>query len=213
MSMSRPLLTQREAAAACGVSRSTIRRRREAGELPGCVQDEERGWLIPVDALLAAGFRLNAPTPPENASAPAAEGGAAAAPAPAEAGGDVAGLRAELERERERQALVREADQARHEAALAAAEVAHLREQLALKGAQLAAKDGHIEDLRSALRALSPAPERTALGETGHQAAGGGVVVPGQVHPEPPSAPAGAAAAGTAAGDDGPRRRWWGGRR
>nr|WP_158712974.1 helix-turn-helix transcriptional regulator [Streptomyces flavovirens] len=31
---SRPMLTQREAATACGVSRTTIRRR-EAGDLPG----------------------------------------------------------------------------------------------------------------------------------------------------------------------------------
>ncbi|MER6480927.1 helix-turn-helix transcriptional regulator [Streptomyces filamentosus] len=139
--MQRPLLSQREAAAACGVSRSTIRRRREAGELPGCVQDEERGWLIPVDALLAAGFRLNAPAPPEDAAVPAAPTGAAA---PAEAGGDAAGLRAELERERERQVLLAQVAEARHEAALAAAEVRHLRDQLD-------ARDGHIEDLRAEL--------------------------------------------------------------
>jgi len=37
----RPMLTQRKAARACGVCRTTIRRRRrEAGELPGSVQDE-----------------------------------------------------------------------------------------------------------------------------------------------------------------------------
>ncbi|MFD3827390.1 helix-turn-helix transcriptional regulator [Streptomyces sp. NPDC058625] len=47
MSTTRPLLTQREAATACGVSRTTIRRRREAGELPGAVLDDDRGWLIP----------------------------------------------------------------------------------------------------------------------------------------------------------------------
>jgi predicted DNA-binding transcriptional regulator AlpA len=41
----RPLLTQREAAAACGVSRTTIRRR-EAGDLPRAVQDPHCGWLI-----------------------------------------------------------------------------------------------------------------------------------------------------------------------
>ncbi|MFH9959708.1 helix-turn-helix transcriptional regulator [Streptomyces roseolus] len=210
MSMSRPLLTQREAAAACGVSRSTIRRRREAGDLPGCVQDEERGWLIPVEALLAAGFRLNAPAPPEDA-APATPGGSAT-PAPAEAGEGVAELRAELERERERQALLREVEQARHEAALAAAEAQHLREQLA-------ARDGHIEDLRSALRALSPAPERAALGEPVHQAVDGGVVVPGQGQgqgrPEPSASTStsAGAAAGSGAGEDGARRRWWGGRR
>ncbi|MFH8670279.1 hypothetical protein ACH4F3_36200 [Streptomyces anulatus] len=59
--MKRPMLTQREAAIACGV----IRRRREAGDLPNAVQDEARGWLIPVkEDLLAAGFRLNAPSGP-----------------------------------------------------------------------------------------------------------------------------------------------------
>ncbi|MFJ3099599.1 helix-turn-helix transcriptional regulator [Streptomyces hydrogenans] len=207
MSMQRPLLSQREAAAACGVSRSTIRRRREAGDLPGCVQDDERGWLIPVEALLAAGFRLHAPAPAEDASAPTAAAEDVAVTA--SAGGDAAGLRAELERERERLALLREVDQARHEAALAAAEAQHLRDQLA-------ARDGHIEDLRSALRALSPAPVRTALGEPVHQVVDGGVVVPGQGHPEPPapSSTSASTSAGTAAGaEDGARRRWWGGRR
>ncbi|MFK3734620.1 hypothetical protein ACI2LJ_30635 [Streptomyces sp. NPDC088090] len=155
------------------------------------MQDEERGWLIPVDALLAAGFRLNAPAPPEDASAsanPAAASGSAV-PGAAEAGEDVAGLRAELERER-------------HARALEVAEARHLRDQLA-------ARDGHIEDLRSALRALSPAAERTALGEPGHQAPGGGVVVPGQGHPEPPapSSTSASTAAGTAAGDGARRRR------
>ncbi|MET9985707.1 helix-turn-helix domain-containing protein [Streptomyces rochei] len=65
MSTTRPLLAQREAAAACGVSRTTIRRRREAGELPGAVLDDDRGWLIPVEDLLAARFRLNVPAPPD----------------------------------------------------------------------------------------------------------------------------------------------------
>lgn len=62
---SRPMLNQREAAAACGVSRTTIRRRGEAGELPGAVEDPQGGWLIQVEGLLAAGFRLNAPSPPD----------------------------------------------------------------------------------------------------------------------------------------------------
>ncbi|MDX3490978.1 helix-turn-helix domain-containing protein [Streptomyces sp. ID05-18] len=72
--MKRPMLTQREAATACGVSRTTIRRRREAGGLPGAVQDESRGWLIPVEDLLAAGFRLNAPAGPAADSAAGAGG-------------------------------------------------------------------------------------------------------------------------------------------
>ncbi|WP_406329364.1 hypothetical protein [[Kitasatospora] papulosa] len=39
---SRPMLTQREAVTACGVSHTTIRRR-EAGDLPGAVQAPVRG--------------------------------------------------------------------------------------------------------------------------------------------------------------------------
>lgn len=70
----RPMPTQRGAATACGVSRRTIRRRREAGDLPGAVQDEVRGWLIPVDDLLAAGFRLHAPSGPDDAAPPAPAG-------------------------------------------------------------------------------------------------------------------------------------------
>ncbi|MYS73928.1 hypothetical protein GTY88_26455 [Streptomyces sp. SID5926] len=46
------------------MSRTTIRRRREAGELPGAVLDDDRGWLIPVEDLLAAGFRLTPPAHP-----------------------------------------------------------------------------------------------------------------------------------------------------
>ncbi|MEV6551804.1 helix-turn-helix domain-containing protein, partial [Streptomyces sp. NPDC051597] len=60
------------AADACGVSRTTIRRRREEGGLPGAVQDPHRGWLIPVEDLLAAGFRLNAPAGPDPDPSPAA---------------------------------------------------------------------------------------------------------------------------------------------
>ncbi|MFF6873727.1 helix-turn-helix domain-containing protein [Streptomyces sp. NPDC012450] len=192
-----PLLTQREAASACGVSRSTIRRRREAGELPGCVQDEERGWMIPVEALLAAGFRLNAPAPPEDAAS-ASSAVSAAGPVSAEAvGEDVAALRAELERERQAHL------EARHQAELAAAEAGHLR-------TQLAAKETHIEDLRTALRALAPTPERAAIEPSAHPGTEAGVVVPGQVQPER------AVPAGTQAGPEPEaetRRRWWGGRR
>ncbi|MFJ2590859.1 helix-turn-helix domain-containing protein [Streptomyces sp. NPDC087538] len=71
MSTTRPMLTQREAATACGVSRTTIRRR-EDGDLPGAVQDPKRGWLIPIDDLLAAGLRPHAPAPPD---APATQAG------------------------------------------------------------------------------------------------------------------------------------------
>jgi len=56
--LQRPLLTLSDAAAACSVSRSTIRRRREDGAFPNAVQDEAGAWRIPVDDLLAAGMHL-----------------------------------------------------------------------------------------------------------------------------------------------------------
>ncbi|MFJ6940924.1 helix-turn-helix transcriptional regulator [Streptomyces sp. NPDC101132] len=183
--MTRPMLTQREAAAACGVSRSTIRRRREAGDLPGCVEDPSRGWMIPVDALLAAGFRINAPAPAD----PAAEAPAGPA-APADgAGQDAAALRAELDRIRAEHALA--LAEARFGQQLAQAEAEHLRAQLAERGERIA-------DLQRAVAALTPAPERAALTPPA------GPTVPGQSQAEPAPAPAAEA--------DGPRRRWWGGR-
>ncbi|MEU8764605.1 hypothetical protein [Streptomyces sp. NPDC048659] len=146
------MLNQREAAEACGTSRSTIRRRREAGLLPGSVEDPERGWLIPVEALLGAGFTLNAPAPPDSPP------GAGSAPAAGAAGvpevGAVAGLRAELDRVRHEHAL--ELAEARYGRALAENEAALLR-------AQLADRADHIGDLQRALQALMPAPVRAAI--------------------------------------------------
>ncbi|MER5747168.1 helix-turn-helix domain-containing protein [Streptomyces sp. NPDC002225] len=147
MSMTRPMLNQREAATACGVSRSTIRRRREAGLLPGSVEDPQRGWLIPVEALLAAGFTLNAPAPPD--AAPPATGFPDGSGA-----GSVAELLKELEHLRQQHAL--ELAEARHGQALAESEAVHLR-------AQLAARAEHIGDLQRALQALMPAPVRAAI--------------------------------------------------
>ncbi|MFH9958978.1 helix-turn-helix transcriptional regulator [Streptomyces roseolus] len=148
MSTTRPMLNQREAAAACGVSRSTIRRRREAGLLPGSVEDPERGWLIPVEALLGAGFTLNAPAPPDARPARPVDG------AGGSEGGTVAELRAELDRLRHEHAL--ELAEARHGRALAESEATHLR-------AQLDARTEHIGDLQRALQALMPAPVRPAI--------------------------------------------------
>ncbi|WP_236243622.1 AlpA family transcriptional regulator [Streptomyces sp. CC228A] len=147
MSTTRPKLNQREAAAACGVSRSTIRRRREAGLLPGSVEDPERGWLIPVEALLAAGFTLNAPGPPDASSnqGPTSSGDDLGGLVD----GSVAELRAEFERVRHQHAL--ELAEARHGQALAESEALHLR-------AQLDARAEHISDLQRALRALMRPP-------------------------------------------------------
>lgn len=59
----RPVLTLSEAVEACGVSRATLKRRLGANELPGAYKDDEGSWRLPVDALLAAGFRLHRPEP------------------------------------------------------------------------------------------------------------------------------------------------------
>ncbi|MFI9081624.1 helix-turn-helix transcriptional regulator [Streptomyces sioyaensis] len=190
MSTSRPLLTQVEAAAACGVSRSTIRRRRAAGDLPGSVQDEVRGWLIPVDALLAAGFRLNAPSSPAASGSPDSDAGTAASPA----GDDqwAAELRAEIERLRHEHALVLK--DAQHAQEMAEQEAVYLKEQLAERGE-------HIESLQRALLALTPAPERAAIPPPANPAGAAAPVVPNQ-----PTAAEGAQ-------EPSARRRWWGGRR
>ncbi|EST17892.1 hypothetical protein M877_39990 (plasmid) [Streptomyces niveus NCIMB 11891] len=176
------MLNQREAAAACGVSRTTIRRRREAGDLPNAVQDDVRGWLIPVDDLLAAGLRLHAPTAPDK-TAPAGPD------ADVDQEHDAAELRAELERVRHEHALA--VAEAEHGRQLAEAEAKHLR-------AELAARADHIADLQRTLKALMPSPERPILQPS----------VPGQAQSnDPPPVPTSPdAGAGPAAGE---RRRWW----
>ncbi|MCP9963422.1 helix-turn-helix domain-containing protein [Streptomyces somaliensis] len=218
--MPRPMLSPREAAAACGVSRTTIRRRREDGAFPGAVQDERRGWLIPVEDLLAAGFRLNAPAPPD--PDPAETSGAAGVDGGQGVPGDVAALQAALERERleHRLALAEE----RHGRELAEERERGLR-------ARVEAQERHIDSLEESLRALLPAPERTAVESrrrkrgrgrgVGSGAAGpdravgaaGGVVGVDGGGPQaglagPGTGPAESAGAGAVG-----RRRWWGGRR
>ncbi|MEU4352811.1 helix-turn-helix domain-containing protein [Streptomyces sp. NPDC023838] len=185
MSTTRPMLNQREAAAACGVSRTTIRRRREEGALPNAVQDPQRGWLIPVEDLLAAGFRLNAPAGPDPDASPAGVVGHGGQ----HQGDDVAALRAELERVRHEHDLA--LARADFERQLAQKEAEHLRVQLEDRAER-------IQDLQRALAALTPAPERTGLATSG-------AVVPEQGRPGP------AVPADT--GSEEPRRRWWGGRR
>jgi hypothetical protein len=58
----RPRFSPPQAAKVTGVSLSTIKRKRVAGEFPNAAQDERGGWLIPVEDLLAAGLHVNAPS-------------------------------------------------------------------------------------------------------------------------------------------------------
>jgi hypothetical protein len=187
MSTTRPLLTQREAAAACGVSRTTIRRRREAGELPGAVLDNERGWLIPVEDLLAAGFRLHAPTPPDqdDPDTTTTTDGADQAHNTSEA----AELRAELELQRREHE--RELAEERHARALAEAEARHLADRLKERA-------DHISDLQRALAALTPAPDRPVIPQPTAPA----VPMTTPAAPEP-------ASADNHHQEQGERRRWW----
>ncbi len=60
----RPRWSASEAAKRCGVGRATIQRALDAGKLPGAVKGEN-GWEIPLEDLLAAGFKVDRPTPPD----------------------------------------------------------------------------------------------------------------------------------------------------
>ena len=60
----RPTFTAPEAVAATGKSRRQIGRMLAAGELVGAHKTAGE-WQIPLEALLAAGLRLHAPSPPD----------------------------------------------------------------------------------------------------------------------------------------------------
>ena len=188
----RPLLTQRQAADACGVSRSTMRRAREAGRFPNAVLDGTT-WMIPVGDLLAAGYRLHAPAPPDS-DGPSRDQEAEEADATTR----------DLERQlHEAQLALAEA---RGREAAQAARVEELRAQLVGREEQLRDRGDHIETLQRALAALTPAPDRAAI--------------PSPAQPPVDTAPAvGTPAAAVPAGPgrgEAPAarpRRWWSGNR
>ncbi|GAA2705144.1 hypothetical protein GCM10010310_79840 [Streptomyces violaceolatus] len=172
------------------MSRTTIRRRREAGELPGAVRDD-RGWLIPVEDLLAAGFRLNAPAAPDEKKDVGDQAAAGAQPGPAP-GETAAALQSEL-------------DRLRGEHALALADECQVRQLAESEARRLQARlDERATTSRpaTALAALTPAPDRAAIPR------------PAQAPPAPftalstasPSAETGEASDVSEAGR---RCRWW----
>ena len=65
----RPELTITEAADAAGVNPKTIRRAIAAGRLDGAHQDQTGRWLVPVEALIGAGYPLHTPAPPDELAA------------------------------------------------------------------------------------------------------------------------------------------------
>lgn len=58
----RPRWSASEAAKRCGVGRATILRAITDGRITGADQDEQ-GWRIPLESLLAAGFTVDRPAP------------------------------------------------------------------------------------------------------------------------------------------------------
>ncbi|GAA2639890.1 helix-turn-helix domain-containing protein [Streptomyces axinellae] len=192
----RPMLTQRQAADACEVSRTTIRRRREEGAFPNAVLSEGT-WRIPVEDLLAAGLRLHAPAPPDPGHDDGQEEAAAGVGAGESPGHTMATL-TEVERLRAELAeLRREAAEAEAGRRAAEAEARVLREMDA-------ARIAHIADLQQALAALAPAPERAEIPASRPRPVSEAPASPAS--PEQPGADGGAQ-------EPGPRRRWWGGRR
>lgn len=61
-----------EAAASCGVSRSTMRRKRESGAFPNAYTDAAGAWIIPLADLLAAGLTPGKSSPEHAAQTEAA---------------------------------------------------------------------------------------------------------------------------------------------
>lgn len=70
-------LTLTQAADACGVSRSTIKRKHKNGEFPNASQSADGVWAIPVPDLLAAGLNPGRPSPPDSTTQVSGPGAAA----------------------------------------------------------------------------------------------------------------------------------------
>lgn len=62
MSTNRPSWTIAEAAERCGVSKSTVRRYRESDRFPNAWKDSAGAWKIPLEDLLAVGWKPVDPT-------------------------------------------------------------------------------------------------------------------------------------------------------
>ena len=128
------VLTVKEAAAACGVSTKTIRRRLDGDLFPNAYRSQgpreglEGAWLIPTADLLAAGLSFSAPKPAQ----PLPDAAAATTETPASTDS------AQLEKLKADNAAL-------------ATELAHAKELLARS-------DASLDDARLALRALTAGP-------------------------------------------------------
>lgn len=133
----KPALSISQAAARCGVSRTTVRRRLNAGSFPHAWREDRREapgsgpWQIPVTDLIAAGLDVHATDRPEQSQETVRGLSHDTTQDSPEPTGELVGRLGEMERER---------DEWRRRA-----EVAEARAQ---------ERQAHIEDLRMALRQL-----------------------------------------------------------
>ncbi|MBD8507008.1 helix-turn-helix domain-containing protein [Hoyosella sp. G463] len=139
MTSTRPRWSAAEAARRCNVGRATIQRALDGGKLPGAVKTED-GWQIPLEDLLAAGFKPDRPAPPEDAPAKAEAARGSDKPEVPELA-KLEGRVKELETE-----LLSIKSRAESEAALRAAAEILAQERL-----------DRVSDLRTALRMLEAA--------------------------------------------------------
>ncbi len=131
----RPKWSAAQAARECGVGRATIQRALDSGRIHGAERDESGTWMIPVNALIQAGFVPGKQTPPDVAATTGEH-----LPVPLTRQDDRAGDEQVL-------ALSKEVERLR-----GALDVEHAR---AAAAEQLAAeRAGRVEDLRLALRIL-----------------------------------------------------------
>ena len=143
------LFTATEAAEATGTSKRTILRRIDALIEHGAHRGEDGTWRIPIGALFATGFRINAPRheADETGATPAPEHATPAVPSAT--GGDAEALEvalAEIEQWRNR--------------AVDAEQRAAVAEAVASERAQLAhAWHQYAEGMSVALRQLTPAEQ------------------------------------------------------
>lgn len=140
----RPRLTIAQVVEQFEMSRATVRRGIESGKFPGASKDEQGRWLVPVDALVAAGIKARKTWLSEVAT----------------------GVATELAHELAHPAHMT-ADPIQNQVAT---ELAHLRNELAHERAQREAAEriaqerlDHIASLNTALRAIEaarPEPQR-----------------------------------------------------
>lgn len=170
------------AANECGVSKSTIKRRLAAGDLPNATKGARGAWTVPVTDLIAAGLEPGRPSPPDDLTQvtdldheqPDLDhdpGHDLGQPGPNSDMTRVHELERDLAQERERARALTQAN-------------ADLR--------------SHIDDMRMAMRMIEPGPSRKAEDHSPES----GAPAP-EPHPSVDTAPT------QTTQPPPPRQRWW----